>query len=714
GSCSGSGNFIAGSGNALCILFPTPTPSPCVDRVYRVTRDWLGRAFLGLFLTRPGGFQPESLARVWCAMITIGIKSLLDAVEITAAQVYVNTTQMKEWCNFAKTKVVEDLTTEVPITTTEEKAQRRLKTEARSTLMKGISNEHQLKFNSIKDAKKLLEAVEKRFGRNAATKKAQRNLLKQQYKNFTALSSEMFDQTFDRLQKLMSQLELLEEKLSQGDVNQKFLRSLSPEGNTHVVVWRNKADLDTMSMDDLYNNLKVYELEVKGMSSLSSRIQNMAFVSSSNNNTISTNGAVNTAQAVNIAHGVSTASIQVNSAYSANIDNLTLVSCDGLGGYDWSDQAEEGSNYALMAFLSSCSYLEVSNDSTCSNYCLETVKLLKSQNDQLLKDLKKSELMVLGNFMPPTPNLSFTGLDEFVNKPVFKNCKAKSCEEGHKENLVRGLPSKLFGNDQTCVACQKGKQHGASYDCNRFTWVFFLATKDETSGILKSFITRIENLVDYKVKVIRCDNGIEFKNREMIQFCEMEGSGPDWLFDIDALTRTINYEPNVTGTLSNGFVGTKESDNAGQATKKTKPAKDYILLLLWTADLPFYQDPKSSHDDGSKPSSDNGKKVDEDLSKESGCNDQEKKDNVNSTNNVNTVHSTINTAVTNGVNAVGENISIELHFDPNMPALEDVSTFNYSRDDEDNGAVVDMNNLDSTIQVSPTPTTRIHKYHPLD
>ncbi|GKC07772.1 putative ribonuclease H-like domain-containing protein [Tanacetum coccineum] len=78
-------------------------------------------------------------------------------------------------------------------------------------------------------------------------------------------------------------------------------------------------------------------------------------------------------------------------------------------------------------------------------------------------------------------------------------------------NLVRGLPSKLFENDQTCVACQKGKQHRAS------------CTKDETSGILKSFITGIENLVDHKVKVIRCDNETEFKNREMNQFCKMKG-----------------------------------------------------------------------------------------------------------------------------------------------------------------------------------------------
>ncbi|GKB37113.1 hypothetical protein Tco_0882055 [Tanacetum coccineum] len=106
------------------------------------------------------------------------------------------------------------------------------------------------------------------------------------------------------------------------DVNQKLLRSLSPEWNTHAVVWRNKADLDTMSMDDLYNNLKVYEPEVKGMSSSSSSTQNMAFVSSSNNNTSNTNEAVNTA------HGVSTASTQlVKDKYESTrlVEDLDLV-----------------------------------------------------------------------------------------------------------------------------------------------------------------------------------------------------------------------------------------------------------------------------------------------------------------------------------------------------------------------------------------------------
>ncbi|GJX61266.1 retrovirus-related pol polyprotein from transposon TNT 1-94 [Tanacetum coccineum] len=97
------------------------------------------------------------------------------------------------------------------------------------------------------------------------------------------------------------------------------LRSLSPDWNTHAIVWRNKAELELMSMDDLYNNLKVYEPEVKRMYSSSSSTQNMAFVSSSNNNTSSSN------EAVNAAHVVTTASTQVNTAYSTNIDNLSDV-----------------------------------------------------------------------------------------------------------------------------------------------------------------------------------------------------------------------------------------------------------------------------------------------------------------------------------------------------------------------------------------------------
>ncbi|GJX41100.1 hypothetical protein Tco_0256090, partial [Tanacetum coccineum] len=149
-------------------------------------------------------------------------------------------------------------------------------------------------------------------------------------------------------------------------------------------------------------------------------------------------------------------------------------------------------------------------------------------------------------------------------------------------------------------------------------------------------------------------------------------SGPDWLFDIDALTRTMNYEPIVARTQSNDFA-----------------------------------DPKSSHDDRSKPSSDDEKKVDEDPRKDSESNDQEKEDNVNNTNNV-------NAASTNEVNVIGGKTSIELPDDPNMPTLEDYSIFDFIRDDEDDGVEADMNNLDTTIQVSLIPSIRIHKDHPLD
>ncbi|GJR40815.1 uncharacterized mitochondrial protein-like protein [Tanacetum coccineum] len=153
-----------------------------------------------------------------------------------------------------------------------------------------------------------------------------------------------------------------------------------------------------------------------------------------------------------------------------------LVSCDG-SGYDWSDQADEGpTNFALMAYSSTSSNSEVSTDSNCSSSCLENVKILKEQNKQLLKDLRTSKLNTIayktslesvearllvykknesvyeedikvlkclgynvvsppytGNFMPPKPDLSFSGLEEFTSepiviKPVAENSKAKASE----------------------------------------------------------------------------------------------------------------------------------------------------------------------------------------------------------------------------------------------------------------------------------------------
>ncbi|GJT68640.1 ribonuclease H-like domain-containing protein [Tanacetum coccineum] len=297
-------------------------------------------------------------------------------------------------------------------------------------------------------------------------------------------------------------MEIHGESISQEDVNQKFLRSLSPEWNTHTIVWRNKPEIDTLSLDDLYNNLNIYESKVKGTSSSSTNTENVVFVSL--NSISSTNRAVNTT------HGATTANTQATTVKSTTVDNLSddvicsffasqpnspqldnedlqqihpddleemdlrwqiamlttrarrflkntrrkfsvdgtetirfdkskvecynchkrghfarecrasrnqenrnrestrrsvpvetttsyaLISCDGLGDYDWSDQAEEGpTNFALMAYTSTSSNSEVSTDSNCSSSCLENVKILKEQNEQLLKDLRTSKLNVI-------------------------------------------------------------------------------------------------------------------------------------------------------------------------------------------------------------------------------------------------------------------------------------------------------------------------------
>ncbi|GJV80287.1 ribonuclease H-like domain-containing protein [Tanacetum coccineum] len=205
----------------------------------------------------------------------------------------------------------------------------------------------------------------------------------------------------------------------------------------------------------------------------------------------------------------------------------------------------------------------------------------------------------------------------------------------------------------------------------KFSWVFFLATKDETSGILKTFITGIENQINHKVKIIRCDNGTEFKNNDINQFCRMKGikrefsvartpqqngvverknrtlieatrtiladsyyllhfrlkqlvtkphnktpyelllgrpssisfmrpfgcpvtilntldplgkfdeekglddrgSGPDWLFDIDLLTNSMNYEPVIAGNQTIKNAGIKDNVDA-------VPTNNNIMLTL--------------------------------------------------------------------------------------------------------------------------------------
>nr|GEY57332.1 ribonuclease H-like domain-containing protein [Tanacetum cinerariifolium] len=128
--------------------------------------------------------------------------------------------------------------------------------------MLAILDEHLLKFHACTDAKSLWEAIKNRFGGNKESKKMHKTILKQNYENFAASSQEGLDKTYDRFQKLISQLEIHGEVISQEDANQKLLRSLPSAWNNIALIMRNKSDLDTLSMDDLYNNLKSSEDEV--------------------------------------------------------------------------------------------------------------------------------------------------------------------------------------------------------------------------------------------------------------------------------------------------------------------------------------------------------------------------------------------------------------------------------------------------------------------
>nr|GFA17450.1 hypothetical protein [Tanacetum cinerariifolium] len=120
------------------------------------------------------------------------------------------------------------------------------------------------------------------FGGNEATKKTKNNQLKQQYGNFKAEGKDTEEQTFNRLQAIVSHLEFMGVEIEQDGLNQKFLTSLTPEWLMYTIVWRNRSDFDTMSLDDLYNHLKVYEPEVQKKSESNSH--NMAFISSAKTN----------------------------------------------------------------------------------------------------------------------------------------------------------------------------------------------------------------------------------------------------------------------------------------------------------------------------------------------------------------------------------------------------------------------------------------------
>ncbi|GJU97170.1 hypothetical protein Tco_1326441 [Tanacetum coccineum] len=153
---------------------------------------------------------------------------------------------------------------------------RRNNEKALNILLSAIPDRHLLSFHDATNAKTLWTAIKARFGGNEASKKMQKNLLKQQFETFTIGSREELDSAYERFQNILSMLELYDAKVSLEDANLKFLRSLPSVWHVVATMIRGQPGLDELEFDDLYNNLKVYEHELKGVSSSS---QNIAFLS---------------------------------------------------------------------------------------------------------------------------------------------------------------------------------------------------------------------------------------------------------------------------------------------------------------------------------------------------------------------------------------------------------------------------------------------------
>ncbi|GJS31861.1 hypothetical protein Tco_0492481 [Tanacetum coccineum] len=152
----------------------------------------------------------------------------------------------------------------LPPKTAEEILARERERKARTTLLMALPEYHLAKFHKITDAKDMWDAIKSRFGGNDESKKMQKYILKQQFERFYVSKSEGLHKGYDRFQSLLSQLEIHGAGVSPEDANQKFLWSLPSSWSQVSLVMRTKPGVDSLSIDDLYNNLRVFESDIKG------------------------------------------------------------------------------------------------------------------------------------------------------------------------------------------------------------------------------------------------------------------------------------------------------------------------------------------------------------------------------------------------------------------------------------------------------------------
>nr|GEX31894.1 ribonuclease H-like domain-containing protein [Tanacetum cinerariifolium] len=282
-----------------------------------------------------------------------------------------------------------------------------------------------------------------------------------------------------------------------------------------------------------------------------------------------------------------------------------------------------------------------------------------------------------------------------------------------KENLVRGFPSKIFENDHACVACQKGKQHKASCKFDGKADDGFLVGYSINRKAFRVYNSKTRK-VEEKLHVNFLENKPNFA-----------GSGPEWMFDIDSLTNSMNYQPVSAGNRTNGNAGSKINSDARQAGEEKVTDQEYILLQLLntSSNVPSsYEEAESSPKDNAgkkstaEPTCVEGGKTDDLGSLDQQMRSTDDSKNTNSTNSFNTASPTVNVASNKDgtfqrttdewnfstpitVNAVGSSFRHPHALDDysKMTNLEDTGIFNDAYDDRDKGAEADYNNLEIAL-----------------
>nr|GEU87784.1 hypothetical protein [Tanacetum cinerariifolium] len=607
--------------------------------------------------------------------------------------------------------------------TAEEKAQKKNDVKARSMLLMALLKEHLLTFSQYKDAKTLFEAIQARFGGNDDTKKTQRTLLKQMHENFNALSTESLDSIFNRLQKIVSQLAILGENISQEDLTMKFLRSLPSDTNevdtASIQVSTVNTPVSTVSSHDNTTNLSdetVYaflanqpngsqlvhedleqiheddleEMDLKWqLALLSIRVRREC--KSPRNQESKPRNQDNSRKTVNV----------------EDISSKAMVAIDGAS-FDWSYMADDEvlTNMALMAFSDS----KLRTEFNKAEFDLATYKR--------------------GLFAPPTINLSNSGLEEFQH-PEFKGygpkdiltksgivpistdrqSSSRAAAPVSAARLINIAASKPLA-EAVNTACYvqnkvlvvkpyfktpyelfKGRSPSLSFMRPFGCHVTILNTLDQLGKfdrksderIFVGYSTISKAFKVYNIRTRKVEENLHntfLENKPMIV-----GGRLEWLFDIDALSKSMNYAPVLTCTNSNDFAGKGASFDAGQSSMEIELSQDFILMPLWKDNSPF---------DSSSQALDGHNKDKHGPSQASKSDNQERPNTESNTKTVNTT-GPVNTATLTYADYPN---------DPLMPDLEDAGIFDDAYDDRDEGTEADYNNLEIVISIEPKKVTQ--------